>query len=910
MAARFRWKTCALVAAAMMAGGFFACNGPSGGAPPTATDAIPLYAKVPDSAATLLVYRGHDVSIQWSTDVSTSGIQLVYRAADSEGETEIAASATGGTYSWTVPTTLNPDTVYEIVAYAVDTTSSITGTETTTIESATGADTTTNGDMAATTTTATTGAPLASSAPFTVADDPLDADADSNGSPDADSNGPGGTPCATNEECDDGLYCNGCELCVAQVCVAGAGPCGLTVYCDETTHECIEGGCATDADCPSGETCADGMCESADAGSNGLMGFAFDTTSNGVIDFSQPLTVGDTIAIVSPGVPSEGASLEFPALPAAEAGGCACAWSVAPATAGAFDPADACETEFTVAAAGAMQIAVAVSRGTATAAYRQDAFADPAPPPQACVDDAECPANESCIDGFCAVPPPPAPTIEVLEEVVRAPYVVRLNTRLTDKDGQVIPTGVTSAMFRVFENGVALDLTETNRFVTPAENLPLRVILVLDYSASMRAADATGAMVKAAVTFVRAEHFTATHRIGVVEFHDRGDEGAGFSAAVPLTVADIEGKQAIVDGIPTATELESGLTRVWDAVDLAATMLGENERKPGEMRAIVFLTDGRDTTSEADAEAVASAAAEGEIKLYAIGFGDVAEHETELRALAEDSGGSYFPAKQADELLDVFTRIALDLRGQWNLTYITQRNTGLVEARVEFDWENQTALYETSFDAGQLGGDIHEGAIEILNRNYNAYTDRTEFLLSAAYIPRGINRFRFVFAHGGAEFDLQGAGGLTDPAQGWSLTNLGSGAYLLLNSSPLEYGAFGNIGTVAVPGQVDRLQVTHDDALYSGLSQPKTIAFEGDLWAAPYTLTTSVSTEGAGVVVAAPQKSGYGHGEIVLVTAIPAEGKVFSKWTGDTTATTASFQLTMNGNKTVTATFADAPAEE
>lgn len=45
-------------------------------------------------------------------------------------------------------------------------------------------------------------------------------------------------PCSTNPECDDGLFCNGSETCVATACQPGADPCPGQ-GCDEVTNTCV-----------------------------------------------------------------------------------------------------------------------------------------------------------------------------------------------------------------------------------------------------------------------------------------------------------------------------------------------------------------------------------------------------------------------------------------------------------------------------------------------------------------------------------------------------------------------------------------------------------------------------------------------------------------------------------------------
>lgn len=74
--------------------------------------------------------------------------------------------------------------------------------------------------------------------------------------------------CTENIHCTDGLYCNGEELCTAGVCGPGSAPCwGTTPICDEETQTCS--GC--DAQDPCSSAClseCEGHCRCLNAGNN------------------------------------------------------------------------------------------------------------------------------------------------------------------------------------------------------------------------------------------------------------------------------------------------------------------------------------------------------------------------------------------------------------------------------------------------------------------------------------------------------------------------------------------------------------------------------------------------------------------------------------------------------------------
>lgn len=72
-----------------------------------------------------------------------------------------------------------------------------------------------------------------------------------------------------------------------------------------------------------------------------------------------------------------------------------------------------------------------------------------------------------------------------------------------------------------------------------------------------------------------------------------------------------------------------------------------------------------------------------------------------------------------------------------------------------------------------------------------------------------------------------------------------------------------------------------------------------------YTLTTS--TVGQGSVTLNPSGGSYGEGTVVTVTASPDTSWLFSAWSGDLSGSVNPESITMNSNKSVTATFTEDP---
>lgn len=73
----------------------------------------------------------------------------------------------------------------------------------------------------------------------------------------------------------------------------------------------------------------------------------------------------------------------------------------------------------------------------------------------------------------------------------------------------------------------------------------------------------------------------------------------------------------------------------------------------------------------------------------------------------------------------------------------------------------------------------------------------------------------------------------------------------------------------------------------------------------PYTLSVNAIH---GSVIREPSQASYTAGTLVTLTANPDAGYHFTRWSGDLSDTTSAAQITMDGNKTVTANFSLGPA--
>jgi Ca-activated chloride channel family protein len=107
--------------------------------------------------------------------------------------------------------------------------------------------------------------------------------------------------------------------------------------------------------------------------------------------------------------------------------------------------------------------------------------------------------------------------------------------------------------------------------------------------------------------------------------------------------------------------IEGGETRLYDATQQAYTNLLQNG-DPQHIRAVVVLTDGKDTQSSTTLDQVmaeiAKSGGEGgnAIKLFTIAFGDDADKDV-LKQLAEPTGGKQYDSDPAS-IMKVYGEIA------------------------------------------------------------------------------------------------------------------------------------------------------------------------------------------------------------------------------------------------------------
>ena len=362
-----------------------------------------------------------------------------------------------------------------------------------------------------------------------------------------------------------------------------------------------------------------------------------------------------------------------------------------------------------------------------------------------------------------------------------------------------------------------IDYNETNVFVQTAENLELEVVFALDFTNSMaqaRLPDGRSGIEVMLDAFNRTvDLLPGAHRIGVVEFHDRGVE--------PRIVSRLTTDRAVVlreVAEFAESQFEPGSSRMWDSIQTAATLFTSREDNPNVVTALVFIFDGRDTSSISTRSDAGELATESGIQLHAMGIGDVFE-EDQLSEMILSTGGVYYPVRELEEL-EIQPRLLVgDLRGQYRVSYTTLRSEGLYKTRVQVDLPLASGTHEgPEMDVADFYGLDTQGRIGVDPPSVDSSQGQAQIFVRALYVPRNISRFRFrVDTAKPLEVALvpREDGGLLE---GWTLSGPSVvGFYEATGGVPIEFGNSGLLFQLTLSQFVEQrldIPIVFDNAIY------------------------------------------------------------------------------------------------
>ena len=341
------------------------------------------------------------------------------------------------------------------------------------------------------------------------------------------------------------------------------------------------------------------------------------------------------------------------------------------------------------------------------------------------------------------------------------------------------------------EDWEEIDYAETSYFVHTGENIDLEVVFALDFTNSMSEArlpdGRSGIDAMLGAFYSALAVLPAAHRVGVVEFHDRNAE--------PSVLSEITtDRQSVRESVErfARSGFDPGSSRVWDGVVAASDLFSSPRENPRTVRVLVFLSDGRDTSSRVSRESAGEYALERGAQLFAVGVGEVFQ-EAQLREMATSTDGAYYEVQGVSQLQSQLQLLVNDLRGQYQLSYITLRREGGYETRAVVELQGVRGETQVGpFDVADFFGADNQGVIDFDPPTLDLRRGQATVFVRALHMPRNIDRIRFR-----ADTSLPLSVGLVELQDGgllhgWTVSGPDAdGFYLASSQTPLEFGNFG-----------------------------------------------------------------------------------------------------------------------
>jgi VWFA-related protein len=254
--------------------------------------------------------------------------------------------------------------------------------------------------------------------------------------------------------------------------------------------------------------------------------------------------------------------------------------------------------------------------------------------------------------------------------------VVNVLATVTDKHGEII-RDLTKDDFVLYED----KRPQTIRYFAQQSDLPLTIGLMVDTSMSQRRV--LNAERGASFRFLEVVLRPSKDQVFLMQFDFR----IFVRQELTSSLRSLDDALAFVD-TPTRNQLQiqsGGGTLLYDAVVQASRdiMAKQQGRK-----ALILLTDGVDTGSEASVPAAIDAAQQADTLIYSILFADAgaygfggADGRKPLQRMAQETGGSFFEVSKKQSIDQIFGIIQDELRSQYSLGYVSDVPVRLSEFR-------------------------------------------------------------------------------------------------------------------------------------------------------------------------------------------------------------------------------------
>jgi VWFA-related protein len=205
-----------------------------------------------------------------------------------------------------------------------------------------------------------------------------------------------------------------------------------------------------------------------------------------------------------------------------------------------------------------------------------------------------------------------------------------------------------------------------------AANATLSLSILMDYSNTIKNSPGALENMEEAASLL-------AERLGELDEADV----AKFSFFVKFMLEDFSSdKEEVLAAIAADPELPGG-SRIHDAL---LEVIDRIKGRTKDRKAVVILTDGRDSSDDTELSTVIAAALEDDIPVFPVGFGNV--NDVDLAQLADDTGGVYYEPAAAENLAAVYQQLAnLLFADQYVLGFdssLAADESGLLEVAVDF----------------------------------------------------------------------------------------------------------------------------------------------------------------------------------------------------------------------------------
>lgn len=254
--------------------------------------------------------------------------------------------------------------------------------------------------------------------------------------------------------------------------------------------------------------------------------------------------------------------------------------------------------------------------------------------------------------------------VRLVSTDVSAYPVVRAYFRVEQGGGGTLQ-GLTKYSFTVQERLQGGEyLSREVRAVSPMESQGLNIDLVADKSSSISYTD-MAKIKNVMVEFVNSLRYEVGDKAEVLAFDDIVQQMCYYTNNSSL----------LVNGINNMST--DGMTALYNAIHDGV----RNASLQGGARCVIAFTDGMDNMSSYTANDVINYANTNQVPVYIIGVGSAVQYYSELRNIAQSTGGRYWYIDDLYDLQQIFSEIYSEQKELYVVEYVSDSNQDQYGAR-------------------------------------------------------------------------------------------------------------------------------------------------------------------------------------------------------------------------------------